>query len=518
MNEFLKNLKNEFNFTETENGAGALKSTNNAVLDAFGSLGAMKDAPDSQITLTFEKAFEENKDLALRLWFYIRDCRGGQGMRRVFHVISKWLAEFYPRYVIANLSNFLEYGRGDDLLYAFASRTRQSIYKFIKTQIDEDLTGMRNGKSVSLLAKWLPSENTSSLKTRAIARDIRTNLKMTPRQYRKILSALRSYINIVEQKMSKNRWEDIKYDIVPGKAHINYRKAFARHDYNRYSRYLTTGKINATALFPVDIVHQALSLPSGDTLSCEMLDKMWKSLPNYLEGREETGICVVDTSGSMSGTPIEVALSLGMYCADKCRGPFKGHFITFSARPQLQSIVGEGICSKVQNMERANWDSNTNLEAVFDLILQTAARAHLKDKDMPKKLYIISDMQFDAATTEYYYDFSNRYAKVKNRNSGLTFMRQMRAKYESYGYIMPAIVYWNVRASDKGMFQETINGENCAMVSGYSPSLFKSVIDGTTVEYTMENGKVQKKETIDPINVMLTALMNERYDKVITEL
>jgi hypothetical protein len=301
----------------------------------------MKDAPDSQITLTFEKAFEENKDLALRLWFYIRDCRGGQGMRRVFRVISKWLAEFHPRYVIANLPNFLEYGRGDDLLYAFAPRTRQPIYKFIATQIDEDLKNMRSGKSISLLAKWLPSENASSEETKKFAKKIINSLGISPREYRKTLSGLRKYIDVTEVKMSSNNWDKINYNTVPAKAAMNYSDAFMRHDMDNYVDYLQhlsvgRAKINSASLFPVDIVHKVYE----KGYSCGMkdrvvLDAMWKALPNYLEGKEETGICVVDTSGSMWGLPLEVAVSLGMYCADKCHGLSRTILSHFLPDPNL---------------------------------------------------------------------------------------------------------------------------------------------------------------------------------------
>lgn len=517
---FLNALKNEDNFTVTENGATALRSTMNACLDAFGSLGAMRLSEDENIIKIFSKAFAEDRALATKMLFYMRDIRGGQGARRVFRVIMKWLAETAPQYVINNLDNFLEYGRGDDVLCLFDTSIKSQVLSWIKTQLALDLENFREGKSCSLLAKWLPSENASSQETRKNARIIINYIGISPRRYRKILSTLRKYLDVVERKMSARDWESIDYKAVPAKAMINYTDAFVKHDENGYISYLegvAAGevKINAASLFPVDIVHKVMDMGYRASRKDRLLmDTMWKALPNYCEGHDETGICVVDTSGSMTGIPMEVAVSLGMYCADKCHGPFAGHFITFSSRPALQQITGADIVDKVANLCRADWSMNTNLESVFNLILRTGIKNNVADEDMPKKLYIISDMQFDTATTEY------EYGSYSRRSPRQTFMQTMREKYEAAGYTMPIIVYWNVRQSDCGMFQTTFEGEQCCMVSGYSPSLFKSIIEGTTYEEEIKidasTGELKKtlKEKVDPMTVMLTTLNNERYNKV----
>ena len=329
--------------------------------------------------------------------------------------------------------------------------------------------------------------------------------------------------------MSAKQWTEIDYEKVPAKAALAYAEAFNRHDEDRYIAYLTKvamgeAKVNAASLYPVDVVHKALALGyRAQKKDIVLTDAMWKSLPNYLEGKDETGICVVDVSGSMSGTPMEVALSLGMYCADKCHGPFQNHFITFSAVPELQEVKGANIVEKLRNMTGANWDMNTNLEAVFDLILDTAKRAHCSQDEIPNKLYIISDMQFDEARGA-----REQYGWYRNRSTPCrTFMQAMRMKYAAAGYTMPTIVYWNVRASKCGMFQTTFEGENCCMVSGYSASLFKSIIEGTTYEVeevvtvNKETGMREViqtlKATVDPMTVMLTTINNERYDRVWVE-
>ena len=512
MNKFLEELKEIQNFTTTENGAVAFRSTGNAMLDAFGSLGAMKDSSVESILKTFDLAFNENPKMAMKLLFYIRDVRGGQGMRRVFRVIITHLAYTHPELVVANLDNILFFGRGDDYLCLLDTPVEKAVIEYIYRVVSDDLALIAHGQPCSLLGKWLPSENASSMETKRYANKLIKGLKLTPKQYRKMLTTLRRNIGIVETYMSRNEWDKIAFSKVPSRASMIYSDAFQKHCYDEYISYLKDvsegkAKINAGALFPVDIIHKSLEIGWGNKNIKDryLLEGMWNALPNYLEGLNETGICVVDTSGSMYGTPLEVALSLGIYCADKCNGPFKNHFLTFSSRPHLQEIVGETIVDKVANMERAGWEMNTNIEAVFNLILDTAIRNNLKQEDLPSKLYIISDMQFDTCI----------HVDERHKFSG-TFMDAMESKFAEHGYILPAIVYWNVRASNCGMFQKKFGDHNCCMVSGYSPSLFKSVIEGTDyIEEQKEDGTKITKQVIDPMTVMERTLNNERYDRVI---
>lgn len=513
--DFITNMKNEFNKTFTENGAVAYKSTNNACLDAFGSLGAMRFSSDEDIIRTFSNAFYENPDLAIKMVFYMRDIRGGQGQRKVFRTIIKWLANNYPNIVIANLDNILYYGRGDDYMCLFDTDVEFPMIKKVKEILNKDIFAMTNGDECSLLAKWLPSENTSSVKTKYFAKKFIKGFGMTPREYRQTLSKLRKYIDVIEVKMSGNNWDKINYNHVPAKAAMNYSDAFLRHDQDNYIDYLQhlsvgRAKVNAASLFPVDIIHRVReNMYHYSKKDRILLDAMWNALPNYLEGKEETGICVVDTSGSMYGLPLEVALSLGIYCADKCHGPFKNHFITFSSRPELVELMGNDIVEKVFNIREIC--DNTNIEAVFDLILKTAIENKMKQEDLPSKLYIISDMQFDEASGNYYDWYARRYTKYR------PFMQIMREKFENAGYKMPTLIYWNVRASKCGMFHDTVDGEDVAMVSGYSASLFKSIIEGTTFEESVDSsGNTVVKEKIDPMTVMLNTLNSERYSRVIT--
>lgn len=516
--DFLKALKEMDNFTYTENGAEALRSTGNAVLDAFGSLSAMRFSSDEQILNTWYRAFYEDKELAMRLLFYVRDIRGGQGMRRIFRVIARNMAFNHPVYIINNLDNFLFFGRGDDILCLIDTPVEGEVYGWIKRVLEEDEKALQDGSFPSLLGKWLPSENASSAQTRYFGRKVRMGLHMSSKEYRQLLTKLRARIGIVESKMSQNRWEDIDFEKLPSRASMLYSNAFMKHVSDNYTDYLQKlvsgdAKVNAGALFPVDIIHKVMESYTPSMKDRYLYTAMWNALPNYFGDTEETGLCVVDVSGSMAGLPMEVAISLGMYCADKARGPFHDTFITFSAQPQLQTIVGDTIVDKVRMMERAHWDMNTDIEAVFNLILETAVRYHMAQEDLPSKLYIISDMQFDQARSSYGGWYNTGRTKPR------TFMQRMKEKFAEAGYTMPALIYWNVRASECGMFQETFEGENVAMVSGYSPSLFKSVIDGTEFveeEVITETGerKTVVTQKIDPITVMKNTLYNERYDRV----
>ena len=511
MNKFLEEVKEIQNYTFTENGAVALKSTGNAMLDAFGTLGAMKDSSVPDILRTFDLAFAEDPAMAMKLLFYIRDVRGGQGMRRVFRVIISHLALTHPELVIANLDNILFFGRGDDYLCLLDTPVKSEVINYIQTVINDDLQLIEYGHPCSLLGKWLPSENASSAETKRYARELISGMGMTPRKYRTTLSLLRKNIGIVESYMSKNEWDKIAFSKVPSRASMIYSDAFQKHCFDEYINYLKevaagNAKINAGALFPVDIIHKAFNIMYNNNALKDryLLEGMWNALPDYFEGLDETGICVVDTSGSMYGTPMEVAISLGIYCADKCKGPFKNHFFTFSRKPKLQKIVGNTIVDKVRNMEYSDWGMDTNIEAVFDLILDTAVKNNLKQEEIPSKLYIISDMQFNSCV------------KVDRDAVSGTFMDAMERKFAEKGYTLPAIVYWNVRASQCGMFQQKFGDHNCCMVSGYSPSLFKAVIQGTEyIEEQKSDGTTVTKQVIDPITVMNTTLNNTRYDRVV---
>lgn len=521
MLDFWSLMKNEDNYTYTENGAVALKSSLNKCLDMFATFGSVRKTADwSTHTQLFLDALAEDPVTAMKVLFYIRDIRGGQGARAIFRKCMEALVNSRSDYLKAVIRLIPEYGRWDDVFSLIKFRNRE-VNKIIIDFVAETLAHDIQSNTPSLLAKWMPSETASNADQRKLAAYFANRLFMgNKRAYRTVMSTLRKRINVVESSMSANKW-DIDYSKVPSKASLIYKDAFYRHNPEGYIKFLCDvgsgkSKINAAALFPVDIVKKAQETSLSEKREVAVLDAMWKALPNYLEGKEETGLCVVDVSGSMRGTPLNVALSLGLYCAERAKGPYKNKFITFSARPQMVEVRGGNLIEKLQNMNRANWDMNTDIEAVFDLILDTAVRNRLPQSDIPNKLYIISDMQFDAARNEYgsWYGY-----RRKPRANERTFMTTIKEKFARAGYIMPLLVYWNVSEGKTGIFQETVGGENCCMVSGFSPSLFKAVIEGTSYEeeiITTSTGekKVVTVQKLNPLDMMMKTLSNPRYDPV----
>lgn len=473
MNTLLKGLKEEDNVALTANGAPAYKSTMNKLYDLFALGGAYRNRSDEDCVLLFKEAYEENPELALKCLFYLRDIRGGQGERRFFRVCYKWLADFDLAAAHRNLRNIPDYGRWDDLLALLDTKAKTAVIEIIKTQITEDLSAIKNsGANVSLCAKWLPSENSSSTKAKILAAQIRKELGMTSRQYRKTLSLLRKTIKLVETQMSENKWNEIEYNNLPSRAGFQYRKAFARHDYARYNNFMTdkTTKVNAGTLYPCDIVHKVLSNSNGSERY--VLNKYWDNLTDYFNGASFNGIAVVDTSGSMTWSshgniqPLDVAISLGLYCAEKCAptSPFYNHYISFSRIAKLVECRGNDFVDKVNRIYRNNICEDTNIYSVFDLILNTAIKNNVPAADMPKNIVIISDMQFNYATNG---------ESVQNSIS-----KQMK-QYKAHGYEIPHLIFWNVNAAyNANIPMRDENG--ITFVSGYSPVVFDMILKEKT--------------------------------------
>ena len=348
-NTFLNSLKKETNYTLTENGAITHKSTLNDLYDMFALGAAMRNRSNEDILLMWRKAYEYDPVYALKCLFYIRDVRGGQGERRFFRICIKDLANKDPDAMKRNLKYIPEFGRYDDLYALVSTSLEDEMFSLIKKQLALDL----QCNTPSLLAKWLKSENTSSKNSRYLANKTRVYLNMTHKEYRKVLSTLRERINVLERLMSANRWDEIEFDKIPSKAGLVYRNAFARRDIlkEKYRKFALddSTKVNAKTLYPYECVAEALKLfrtgfystmrelPALDDTQRIIVNKYWENLDSYFNGASFNGIAVVDTSGSMvrsdASAPINVAISLGLYCAEKAKGPFAGHYISFASRP-----------------------------------------------------------------------------------------------------------------------------------------------------------------------------------------
>ena len=500
-NTFLDSMKRDMNYTETENGGITHKSTLDAVYDMFALGGAYRSRSDEDCILLFKKALEENEELALKCLFYLRDIRGGgQGERRFFRVCFNWLAKNYPELAFRNLDNIPEYGRWDDLYCVEGTELRADAFDVIQCQLNKDLISLKEGEKegVSLLGKWLKSENASAEDTKYLANQTRIALGYSHKKYRKILSALRTRINIVEKLMSEGRWEEIEFAKLPSKAGLIYRNAFAHNDLikDKYEAFINSKetKVNAATLYPYEIVKKVT-----DTLDYwghtdleeterEVLNKYWANQKDYLNGKPCKMMCVVDTSGSMDSSygtsvkPIDVAISLGMYCAERIGEPFKNYFISFSSRPQLIEIDKMGIdfCSRVKNIYQTNLCSNTDIEAVFKLLKNTILETG--QKDILDTIVIISDMQIDKMS--YWRDEE----RVKSE------MERIRIEWEQDGLKMPHLIYWCVDAKKDTILDL---GPNVTCCSGCSPIIFKQVLTGKTgIELCLEILNSKRYESI----------------------
>lgn len=496
MNKFLNGLTDATNFTLTENGAITHKTTKSDLLDMFALGGAYRNRSDSDVILLFKNAYKENPVYALKCLFYLRDVRGGQGERRFFRVAMKWLANSDVEAARRNLKYVAEFGRWDDLYLFVNTALEKDAFKFMKNQLALDI----QCKTPSLLAKWLKSENTSSMESKLLAKKTRQYFGMTAKQYRKTLSILRERINVLERLMSAGKWDEIEFDKIPSKAGLIYKNAFARHDIERmkndstiqsYADFAkdTTKTVNAKALYPYEVVDKAIRLmgynnayfsrtSSGiplDNTDRLMINKYWDNLADYINEANFNGIAVVDTSGSMTGgtadAPINVAVSLGMYCATKNQGPFKDYFITFESNPHMVKVEGVDFCDKVRGITRANWGGSTNIEAVFDLLLDTAIRNNCNQDEIPQNIIIISDMEFNNCVT------TSSYGRIYG-NKVNTLFEDMAEKWKRNGYEMPKLTFWNVDARQNNIPMSSDGNVN--YVSGMSPVIFEQVLKGLT--------------------------------------
>lgn len=482
---FLDALKEEANKTLTENYAVTYRSSGSECVDLFASIGALRSAGDEEIIRRFIKAWAEDRDTAMKILFYARDIRGGLGERRVFRVILSALAEMEQDSVRKNIALVPEYGRYDDLLELLGTPCEKDTLDFIREQIAADKAAMEAGEPVSLLGKWLPSINASSAATRAQAKVIAKALEMNDAQYRKMLSALRAAIRILENNLREKDYS-FDYSQQPSKAMFKYRKAFNRNDGKRYQAYLSKVQkgeavIHTGTLMPYELVRSALASP--DAAERKTLDVTWNALEDFTDGRN--ALVVIDGSGSMYGygnpRPAEIALSLGLYFAERNSGLFHNYFITFSTNPKLVEIKGNDFVERIRYCMSFNEIADTNIQKVFELILKTAVNNHLPQSEMPETLYIISDMEFNRCT----------------RDAGKTNFEYAKELYAAHGYHLPQVFFWNVQSRQEQVPVKK-NEAGVALVSGCSPRIFDMVM----------------RNELDPYTFMMNVLNSERYAPV----
>lgn len=448
----------------TANGAVTNASSLNKNVDLFFLAGASRG---KDITATFAGALVEDQEVAIRILEWARDARGGAGERETFRSLYKYLIKADPALASRVLVKAPELGRWDDVLITFGTSLEREALRMIAFALNEVKDG--------LCAKWMPRQG-------AEANKIRSYMGLTPKQYRKLLVGLS---NTVEQKMCAQDWSGIVYPHVPSVAAGRYQKAFLKHDPEGYAAYkakLVSGeaKINASVAYPYDVIR---SLRNGDKV---VANEQWKALPNYLEGSDENILPVVDVSGSMdfpvsgSVTAMDVAISLGLYTSERMGGVFKDQFVTFSDRPEMLHLKGN-LQQRYDAMSRSNWAMSTDIQAVFKLILTSATNYKVDQKEMPTKILILSDMEFNQCV---------------HNGTSVSAMSMIEKEYAAAGYKVPQVVFWNLKGR-AGNSPVTYNQSGTALVSGFSPSIVKSILGG---------------EEMTPISIMLKTVMVQRYD------
>lgn len=480
---FSEVIREESKWAKTENGADARNTTDSALLDMFSTIGSMRARSEDEIIKKFELAFREDPLSAMRCLFWLRDVRGGAGERRVFRVLLPYIAEKHSGVMLENMKHIPEYGRWDDYYLFIGTALEEEMWTTIKAVLYADKFFMEHDKPCTLLAKWLKKADASSPNTRKLGIYTAQKLGMSVYDYKRLCVKLRKYIDVVEQRMSANEWGTINYPAVPSRAMMNYRKAFARHDEERFNEYLNKvqsgeQKINSATLYPYDIVEKILY---GHEDS-KVLEAQWNNLPDYVDG-DVNAVVMADVSDSMNGRPMATSIGLAMYFAERNKGAYHNLFMTFSGRPEFVEVKGETITEKIRFISRANWQMNTDLEAALLKILDVAIENHCSQEEMPKSLIIISDMEIDRRT---------------GQKHGENFYDYVSRAYEEHGYKIPNVVFWNVN-SRHDVFLADKNRKGVQLVSGQSASTFKNLI-----------GCVDKT----PVEMMYSVLNSERYQAI----
>ncbi|MBE5871447.1 MAG: DUF2828 family protein [Lachnospiraceae bacterium] len=490
----LFHLKKEANYTYTENGALTYASTMDSCLDLFATAGGLRNAKEEEIVRRFVRAYAENADIAMKILFYARDVRGGLGERRLFRIVLRFLCENHKESVVKNLDRIAQLGRFDDFLALMDTACEKEAVDYLKAQLYKDREAVQRGeRDISLLAKWLPSVNTSDREKVRLGRKLAKAFGMSEKDYRKTLSILRKKIDILENYLRETDYT-FAYEKQPGKALLKYQKAFCRHDGERYGAFMNRVEkgeavLHTDTLMPYEILrpfYKGWKCIGQDVSEAEVkaLETTWYAQKDY--AGEHNSLVVIDGSGSMYGggnpMPALVAQSLGLYFAEKNTGAFANHFITFSAKPKLVEVKGGSLLEKLQYISTFNEVADTNIRSVFELILRTAVKNRIPQKDMPERIFIVSDMEFNYCTTD----------------NSVTNFEYAKKMFQKAGYRIPKIVFWNV-ASRTGQLPVTKNEQGVTLVSGCNARLFEQVISDHT----------------DPYEYMLKIVDSERYEGIV---
>lgn len=491
------------NISYTENGMQGYKSIGNPYLDFLYKVSSFRGKSEDElkkIVFDFIASImnDENKNYLLKFILYIRDPRNGLGERALGRELVASLFKYFDfknkEDIFTWIVNRLyDYGRWDDYvslvqdfyLTEFGCQENkdgiphiQQLVISLKKTLEDDLKNIEINASATLLAKWMPSINTSSNTTRNWAKFFAKHFEWSEKQYRQNLSKLRKYLKVTERQMSLQEWNEIDYEKVPSLANLRYKDAFLKHDKERREEYLNKlakgeAKINSSVNFPHDVVHKYSLDNWGPHLQKydETLEQLWKNL-KQIDGLKDT-LVVRDDSGSMvtyvgnsNVTALEVATALGIYCAEHCSETYKNKIISFSKYPKYLDFSDKvSLHDKLDYLYEHSEVANTNIRKVFQLILKTAIDNNLKQEDLPKQILIISDMEFDAGV-----DF------VGNP------IEEAQKEFEKYGYTVPKLIFWNVNSRTNTVPIKT-NDLGVYLLSGFSPNVLNILADGVDNQF-----------------------------------
>ena len=482
---FIKITKDMLNVAFTENGDRAYNTSGSYCLDYFSLIGGMRFNYTNALN-NFMKAYKEDPILAIKILFFTRDIRGGLGERNIFRFTFNALCNLAPNVAKQVLAYIPTYGRYDDLFSAYSTPVRKEVVKMIKEHLNGDIQNKKDNKGISLLAKWMPSINTSSSETRVLAKKLASSLGMSNEEYRKTLSMLRKDF-IIENNLREKDYS-FDYESVPGGAMFKYRGAFFKHDEERYSAFLDAvnsgeKKINSSTIFPYEVIRKFENGEVNTKKDANALDTIWNSFSR--EGIDSKTIVVRDGSGSMYDcekvSANSVATSLALLFAERLEGEFKNKFITFSSHPKLVEVEGKTIKEKYNFISQFDDYSNTNIEKVYKLILNVYSNPNFKKEDALDRIVIISDMEFDCIEED-------------NEISTYEFFKK---EFEKLGFKLPEVVFWNVRARSTHL-PVTMNEANVKLVSGASSSIIDMVTkNDSTTPYEMMLKCLEKYSCFD---------------------
>lgn len=540
----------KMNLVLSENGALEYGTTGSALTDFNARATEFRNADDAVIMDAAAKAYAENPVDFVKLMFQTGDIRGGKGERHAFNTCMDWLVASHPKVASEVLALIPQYTRWDNLVRQTVDTNKDisaCATALVVEQFNKDLDVIRNssigGKNnISLLAKWMPSLQTKKASDKIIVRHLLRSLHMQEREYRKALSELRGHLNVIEKAMSERDYDAIDMEKLSSKQQLRYADFFKRVMAERRHEYIQAvlrgeKKMNTSVLNPLELLHEYTKGRWNGVTYNEDYEALWSLIPDKTSGNCNT-LVIRDGSGSMtspigqgsSATMLEAATAMAIYCADHMTGPFKDTFITFSSWPEIVNLAGcNTLADKINLLYEYDDCSNTDLEATFDLILNTAINGGLSQEEIPSYLMILSDMEFDVARggCGYFNWDTRRYAGGTDRD---TLFATIRNKWNHAGYEMPTLVFWQLNGA-RTIYPEIDSKNGVIFLSGFSTNELELVMAGKyeTVEEVEEivqavdeaTGETKtvvktrkEKVILTPMQQLELKLADPRYDAV----